>query len=137
MATYPRTIETRLATMTMVEPGYLEQRFRPNIRIDLAGFEENRKARFTLAGDEPCVMLSVFPQEIDFDVQITSSDHFAPERGKETLIALAVVANDSMFEMVSRLYFAYFPQVFNTRVFSSEQDARNWLLLHKPAIAER
>jgi len=137
MATYPRTIETRLATMTMVEPGYLEQRFRPNIRIDLTGFEENRKARFALAGEEPCVMLSIFPQEIDFDVQITSSDHFAPERGKETLTALAVVANDSMFEMVSRLYFAYFPQVFNTRVFSSEQEARNWLLVYKPAIAGR
>ena len=137
MFNYPRTIETRLATMTMVEAGLLLQRFRENVRIDLPGFQENKEARFTLSGDEPCAMLSVFPREIDFDVRITSSDHFAPERGKETLTALAVVAQDSMVEMVSRLYFSYFPQVFNARVFNNEQSALNWLRQFVPEAAQR
>lgn len=136
MPSSPRTIETRLATMTMVEPGFLEQRFRPNVRIDLAGFQENKEARFALSGDQPCAMLSIFPHDIDFDVQITSSDHFAPERGKETLTALAVVAQDSMVEMVSRLYFSYFPQDFNIRVFNNEPNALNWLRQYIPVAVE-
>lgn len=137
MPSYPRTIETRLATMTMVEPGLLEQRFRPNVRIDLPGFQENKVARFELSGDQPCAMLSVFPYDIDFDVRITSSDHFAPERGRETLTALAVVAHDSMVEMVSRLYFSYFPQDFTIRIFNNEENALNWLRQYVPAAVEQ
>jgi hypothetical protein len=92
----PRLIRTRCATMELTGPGFIEQRFLPEAVIDRAGFEENRAARHALAGDSPYVMLSVFPPGPDFDLAVTTSDHFAPERERMQLVALAVVTNDSM-----------------------------------------
>lgn len=127
MSDFPRTIETRIATMSLVAPGFIEQRFRLGTRIDLAGFAENKKARFELADGVTCVMLSVIPKDMDFDVSVTTVDHFGPERGMDTLQALAVVVQDNMSEMVTKLFFSYFPQVFRTKVMDNEDDARMWL----------
>jgi len=127
MSDFPRTIETRIATMSLVAPGFIEQRFRLGTRIDLAGFAENKKARFELADGVTCVMLSVIPKDMDFDVSVTTVDHFGPERGMDTLQALAVVVQDNMSEMVTKLFFSYFPQVFRTKVMDNEDDARVWL----------
>lgn len=127
MSDYPRTIETRIATMSLVAHGFIEQRFRLGARIDLAGFAENKKARFELADGVTCVMLSVIPKDMDFDVSVTTKDHFGPERGMDTLQALAVVVQDNMSEMVTKLFFSYFPQVFRTKVMDNEDDARMWL----------
>jgi len=127
MSNFPRTIETRIATMSLVAPGFIEQRFRLGARIDLEGFKENKEARFALADGVTCVMLSVIPKDMDFDVSITTVDHFGPERGTDTLQALAVVVEDNMSEMVAKLFFSYFPQVFRTKVVDNEDDARTWL----------
>lgn len=127
MSFVPRVIETRIARMSLVEPGFIEQRFRSGERIDLPGFAENKKARFELMNGDTCVMLSVIPKDMDFDVSVTGVDHFAPERGRDTLRALAVVVNDNMSEMVTKLFFSYFPTVFRTKVMSSESEARSWL----------
>lgn len=113
--------------MTLVAPGFIEQRFHEHVRIDLPGFQENKVARLELAAGRTCVMLSIIPKDMDFDVKVTRVDHFAPERGADTLKALAVVVNDNMFEMVSKLYFSYFPQVFRTLVTDDEKEARTWL----------
>lgn len=127
MSFLPRVIETRIATMRLVEPGFIEQRYRTGERIDLPGFAENKKARFELMAGETCVMLSIIPKDMDFDVSVTGVDHFAPEREQDTLKALAVVVNDNMAEMVTKLFFSYFPTVFRTNVMSNEIEARAWL----------
>jgi len=131
---HPRTIITRLADMSMVAPGFLEQRFHHGAKLDPAGFMENKEARFTLCGDEPYLMLTVMPPDVDFEVRITTSDHFAPERGKDPLMALAVVAQDNVAEMVTKLYFSYFPQLFRIRIFTEEKEARAWLLEQREEI---
>ncbi len=133
-AGFPRVIITRLAEMRMVAPGFLEQRFHHEAKLDLAGFMENKQARFELIGDEPYLMLSVMPPDVDFEVRITTSDHFAPERGKDPLMALAVVAQDNVAEMVTKLYFSYFPQLFRIRIFTDEEEARTWLLEQREEI---
>lgn len=133
---YPRTILTRLANMSLTAPGLLEQRFHPGAKLDPDGFAENKKARFELCGDEPYLMLSVFPRDIDFELRVTTSDHFAPERGKDGLVALALVANDPIAERVSKLYFSYFPQLFRYQVFTDEGEAWKWLFAQR-AEAER
>jgi hypothetical protein len=127
MSFVPCTIETRIATMTLAEPGFIIQRFRKGTRIDVAGFQENREARSALSQGVTCVMLSIIPKDMDFDVSVTGVDHFAPERGRDTLRALAVVVQDNMAEMVSKLYFSYFPQVFRTKVTDDEEEAHAWL----------
>jgi hypothetical protein len=123
----PRSIDTRIATVTLVRPGFIEQRYRLGERIDLPGFAENKRARLELAGGKPCVMLSIIPRDMDFDMEVTGVDHFGPERGQDTLRALAVVVHDSMAEMVAKLFFTYFSTVFRTRVFQEEVEARRWL----------
>lgn len=128
MSFTPRLIETKVAAMRLVGPGFIEQRFRDDVAIDLAGFEENRRARLELGGDGEYVMLSILPEGLDFKLEVTTSDHFRPEKYDTGLKALAVVAMDSMGEAVAKLYFSYFPQEFPTRIFPSEEQARTWLL---------
>lgn len=127
MSFEPRTIETRIASIRLTGPGFIEQRYRFGERIDLPGLAENKRARFELAESMPCVMLSIFPKDMDFDVGVTAVDHFGPERDRETLRALALVVQDNMSEMVAKLFFSYFPTVFRTRVFDDEEEARGWL----------
>jgi len=122
-----RTIETRCASMSLVAPGFIEQRFSATATIDRAGFEENRIARQELGGESPYVMLSIIPEGIDFELAVTSTDHFKPERGKSHLVALAVVVSDGMGEAIAKLYFSYFPTDFPARVFHEERAAREWL----------
>jgi hypothetical protein len=122
-----RTIQTRIAVMSLAAPGLIEQRFRAGVAMDRAGFEENRLVRHELGGEGPYVMLSVFPDAIDFDLAVTTTDHFEPERGRGGLVALAVVAKDSMGETIAKLYFSYFPPHFPARVFQTEVEAREWL----------
>lgn len=136
MSFTPRTIETRIASMTLAGPGFIIQRFREGTRIDLPGFQENREARFALANGVTCVMLSIIPKDMDFDVNVTNVDHFAPERGQDTLSAVAVVVADNMAEMVSKLYFSYFPQVFRTKVTDNEEEARAWLEVQMVELAQ-
>lgn len=114
--------------MALTAPGLIEQRFRNDVTVDRTGFEENRIARLELAGDGSYVMLSVLPEGLDFKLEVTTNDHFEPERGDTGLRALAVVALDSMGEAIAKLYFSYFPQVFATRIFTSEAEARTWLV---------
>ena len=127
MLVQPRTIETRNAVMSLTAPGFIEQRFRAGVAMDRAGFEENRLVRHQLGGEGPYVMLTVFPDAVDFDLAVTTTDHFELERGKSGLVALAVVARDSMGETITKLYFSYFPPHFPTRVFQTEAEAHDWL----------
>jgi len=89
-----------------------------------------------LANGVTCVMLSIIPKDMDFDVNVTNVDHFAPERGQDTLSAVAVVVADNMAEMVSKLYFSYFPQVFRTKVTDNEEEARAWLEVQMVELAQ-
>jgi hypothetical protein len=123
----PRTIETRCASMRLVAPGFIEQRFRADATLNIAGFEENRVARHDLGSNMPYVMLTFIPEGIDFDLQVTSTDHFKPERGTNQMRALAVVVSDGMGEAIAKLYFSYFPTEFPARVFHEERAAREWL----------
>lgn len=129
----PQRVETRLTTMDLIEDGLVVQRYREGVKIDRAGFEENRRARLELVQGRPHAMLSIFPADIDFELEVTTNDHFGPEREQGTLVALAVVANDTLAASLSRLFFTYYPQVFRTGVFTSEEEALAWLRANGPA----
>jgi hypothetical protein len=118
--------------MELVEDGLVVQRYREGVKIDRAGLEENRQARLELVQGWPHAMLSVFPPDIDFELQVTTTDHFGPERAQGTLVALAIVANDTLAASLSRIFFTYFPQVFRTGVFTDEEEALAWLRSNGP-----
>jgi hypothetical protein len=73
------------------------------------------------------VILTVFPDAVDVNLAVTTTDHSEPERGKSGLIALTVVARDSMGETMAKPYFSYFQPHFPARVFQTKAEARDWL----------
>jgi hypothetical protein len=72
-------------------------------------------------------MLTVLPSDATFDMGVMRSDMFQYDGLRANIRAIAVVAPTAMAEMVMKLYFGYFPQVFRTQVFSREPEARAWL----------
>jgi len=132
----PRSIETRCSFMSLSAPGFIEQRFRSDVTINRACFEENRLARQELGGAGSYVMLTFLPEGMDFELAVTSTDHFEPERGSIGMRALAVVAGDGMGEAIAKLYFGYFPTEFPARVFHDEAEARAWLAGQQTAAAK-
>lgn len=125
--TLPDPITTRLARISIVAPGLVEQRYHRDAKLDIAGFEENWRARYQLVGDTPHVMLSVFPDRLDFDLSVATTDHFGRRRPEDRITALAVVAMDNVMELVAKLHFAYYPPSFALRIFNREDEARVWL----------
>lgn len=132
MPVQPRSIPTRLAIMSLVEPGFIEQRFREGVKLDREGFEENRVARHTLAGETTYVMLSTLPEDIDFELNVLGTDHFGAAEEIEGLSALAVVAHGQLTQGVTAIFFKYFPPQFPARIFNNEVDARAWLMEQRP-----
>ena len=95
--------------MTLVEPDYVVQRFREGSKLDRPGFEENRRVRQELKPANPYVMLSILPEDLDFELNIIATDHFGAAQEVEGLAALAVVAHGQMAQGVTAIFFKYFP----------------------------
>lgn len=125
-----RTIETSTATLTLVEPGFIEQRYSSTARFSLKSLDETRKARARICGNRPCVVMVVVPAEVPIEASLANVDHFRKESSERSIIALAVVTDGAMISSVSKFYFMYFPQAFPVRIFEQEPDARVWLKQH-------
>ncbi|MEO8069557.1 MAG: hypothetical protein ABI599_17805 [Flavobacteriales bacterium] len=120
-------IETRLATIEKVGAELLEVRFKPDVRVDRAGIDEILNERKRICPEGLRNILTVIPGEPDFDLDVLTTDHYEGRGLENCTRALAVAAGSSLNEHMAGLFFAYFPQEFNARVFNSEQDARKWL----------
>jgi hypothetical protein len=72
-------------------------------------------------------LLLVIPPSAELELAVLGRDHFRENDGVQGLMAVATVASDMMHEMLSGLFFAYFPQDFPSRVLGSESVARAWL----------
>lgn len=127
MPTDHPTIETATAFITLSGPGFIEQRYKPIAQLTFADIHENSDARARLSPDEPCALLVLVPKEMVPNAPLTNEDHFRSTRAKSHIVALAVVTDSSMMTTVSKLYFMYHPQAFETKVFEEEYDARKWL----------
>jgi hypothetical protein len=109
-----RMLETSLATLTLVEPRFIEQRYEPTARFDLAGLEENQRAREQLCAGMLCAVMVVIPAEMPVHPPSVNMDHFRAERAKRNILALAVVTDSAMMHTTTKLYFMYFQQVSST-----------------------
>ncbi len=120
-------VETRLAVIERHEGSLVKTRFKDGVDISMEGMRENIAQRRVLCGDEPHVMLTVIPANANFDNDMMLADMFKYDGLRANIVAIAVVAMSPMVDMVMKLYFSYFPQVFHTQVFSREEDALVWL----------
>lgn len=121
------TTETRVATLSLLDDGLMEVRFRPGVKLDVDMLAELQVARKELAGGSPRAVLTSIPEDIDFDMSVMNTDHYRPHKAEEVIIALALVTLGSMNELLAKLYFTYFPTAFNAKIFSAEAPARAWL----------
>lgn len=127
MTIEPRERQTSIATLKRVRPNYLEVQYRPGCMLSSAGVAEVQVARRELMGNTPYAMLSIIPEDADFELGAMSVDHLAADRKEGALLAIAVVARANMIEMVLKIYFSYFPQMSRILVTDKEPEARAWL----------
>lgn len=131
VCSYSRIVHTqldiRLATLSIEDDGLLLVRFKPGVKFDLEGLVELQVARKDLARGRTWAMLTIIPENVDFDMEVMNTDHYRPFEAHEHTRALAVVAKGSMNELLAKLYYTYFPTAFEAKVFSTEEAARAWL----------
>ncbi len=135
MTIEPRERQTAIATLVRVRPDYLEVNYRPGCMLSSAGVAEVQEARRVLMGNTPYAMLSIIPEDADFELGAMSVDHLAADRKEGGLLAIAVVARANMIELVLKLYFSYFPQMSRILVTDKEAAARTWLDAQMQEIA--
>lgn len=128
MTTTLRTTTTSTATLTVLEPGLIEQRYHVGAQFSTEGLEENRMAMEALCEHHgPCGILSIFPSGIRVQPELMNTDVYREQRGKGHMRALGVVVDSPEMYAASKLYFLYHQQPFETKVFEEERDARQWL----------
>ena len=120
-------IETRLATIEKKSNDLLEVRFKSEECIDCDGINEVLNERQRICPEGPRTILAIFPGEPDFRLDVVTTDHYAGRGLENCTKALAIAASSPINERMAGLFFAYFPQAFTTKVFSSEAEAREWL----------
>lgn len=119
--------ETSIASIERTSPSRVEIRFKPEVYIDTKGFAEVFQERIRLCGTDHVHILMVIPTDAEIDPTLMATDHFKANGGVEGVQAIASVSGSSVNEMLTSLYFAYFPQAFPARVFNTEQEAGDWL----------
>lgn len=119
--------DTTIATLHRLQPDYLEVQYKPGCVLNTSGIAEVAHARRELMGAQPYGMLSIIPEDADFDTSSMSVDHLAKDREEGHLLAIAVVTRANMIELVLKLYFSYYPWLNRILVTDNEQDARAWM----------
>lgn len=127
MTLEPTERHTPIARLVRVRPDYLEAHYLPGCMLSSAGVNAVQVARRDLMGNTPYAMLSIIPEDADFELAAVNVDHLAEDRRDGLLIAIAVVARANMLELILKLYFSYFPQMNRILVTDRETEARAWL----------
>ena len=127
MTIAPHERKTSIAHMLRVRPDYLEVRYAPGCKLTSASLREIRDARRDLMGNVPYAMLSLLPEDVDFELGAMQVDHLADDRRDGNFLALAVVTSTNMIQMVLKLYFSYYPLLTRLLVTDKEPEARDWL----------
>ena len=130
---HPRVIDTRTATLELVSDALVEVRFKPDVKLDVAGMSEIVHAKRALIAGKNVDVLAVLPPEIDFELNVLSVDHASENGGCGSEGRLALAAQSPFNERISSIYFRYHPRVNSTGIFISEADARKWLETRLPA----
>lgn len=126
-------IDTRSATLERVSDELIELRFKPDVKLDVAGMAEIVHAKRALVGRQAMDVLAVLPPELDFELNVLSLDHNAANGGCGNAHRLAFAAQSSFNERLANIYFRYHPRQHPTGIFLTEADARKWLATKLPA----
>lgn len=131
----PREYRTSSATLTVVRPDLLEIRYDSGTVFNLKNVGEVQMKRRELMADRPYMTLTIIPEDVDYSLDSTHTDQAKADRGEGRLLASAIVAKASMIQMLTKLYFSYFPQLHRILVTDDEEAARSWLERQMQEIA--
>ncbi len=127
MTLEPRTYETAIATLTVLRPDLLEIRYHNDIVFSALTVGDVQRMRREVMGERPYATLTIIPDNVDYNLDAMRQDQAAPDRAASQLLASAVVTKASMIEMLTKLYFSYYPQQHRILVTDDEQAARRWV----------
>ena len=119
--------ETASAVVERISPELVMCRYKQGVKADAAAVRENLAARKRFPGREPYAVVGVFPEDVDFDMSLLEHDHYGDIALNEVTQVLAIVAEGALFNPVARLYFAYHPTPFASKVFPNEAEAMAWV----------
>jgi hypothetical protein len=122
-----RLIDTRSATVERTSDTLVEIRFKPDVKLDVAGLGEMVLAKQELCRTEEADVLAVFPSEFDFELNVLTTDHHALHGGCGLALRLAIAAGSTLNERLAHIYFRYHPRLCATAIFLDEDTARAWL----------
>lgn len=131
----PRQHETSIATIIVVSTDLVEIHYHPGIVFNAQAVGEVQMKRREVMGSRPYATLTIIPEDVDYNMDAMKQDAGKTDRTQSQLLASAVVAKASMIEMLTKLYFSYFPQLHRIYVTDDEKAARAWLELQMEEIA--
>ncbi len=120
-------IETPNSIVELARPGLVIQRYLSQARTMARTLDRDRVARWKLAGRGRYALLLVLPSGFPVQAPLLNEDHFRRDSVARRISALAVVTGDTAMHAAMKLYFRYFAQSFEARVFDGEVQARAWL----------
>ncbi len=127
MTLEPREYETGIATLIVINRELVEIHYKPGIVFDPKSVAEVQDKRREVMGNRPYATLTLIPEDVDFNLETMRQDQGQRDRTQSQLLASAVVARSSMIEMLTKLYFSYYPQLHRILVSDDERTAREWL----------
>lgn len=130
-----RVIDAGIATLTVVPPDLVEVRYHSGIVFSPENVGVVQAKRRELMGTRPHATLTFIPENVDFELETMRQDHGRGDRTESQLLATAVVVGSSMLDMLTKLYFSYFPPLHRVLVTDNEAEARAWLKERMAGIA--
>ncbi|MBK7556037.1 MAG: STAS/SEC14 domain-containing protein [Flavobacteriales bacterium] len=127
MTLEPREYSTSIAKLVRVRPDFVEIHYAPGCTLTLEDMTEVQELRRKIMGTKPYGMLTIIPDDVDYQLNAMDKDHLSTDRSQGNVLATAVVAKATMIELLVKLYFAHFPQMHRIHVTDNEKEARAWL----------
>ncbi|HMC97704.1 MAG TPA: hypothetical protein VKG92_08630 [Flavobacteriales bacterium] len=118
--------ETSLATIRYTAVDRVEVRFKPGQTLTVAGLAEIMTIRQRLGATGKHRLIVFMCEEMDFDLAMITTDHYAVHPQSNTEAVAWVTLNDRN-EQFTRMYLSYWPSPFPSAVFRGEEEARAWL----------
>lgn len=127
MTIEPREHHASIATLIETRPNLLEIHYHEGIVFDLVNVAEVQQLRRRIMGNRAYATLTIIPEEVDYRMDTMQVDQGKADRTESQILATAVVVKASMIELLTKLYFSYFPQLQRILVTEDEEKARAWV----------
>ncbi len=116
--------ETRTATITLLEPGIVKVKFKPEIKLEKEDILANIKASVDLTGGKHCALLEIRNNAGISDDALL----FAGSReNAEYRIANAIVFKATSVKLLWNFFNMFFKPTVNNKVFRNDAEALKWL----------